>query len=94
MASPTPGLASQTSPTPGVSIPALAENLSGGYITNPITANGNLYVDPVGPASTTPNGTTMEVPPGQTFYAIPGSTSQVSVSSLIANHPFVSVQWV
>lgn len=94
MATPTAGLASATPGTPGQPINALAANLTGGYILNPSTAPGLLYVDPTGPASTTANGTTLALPPGQPFYVIPGSTLPVSVASTFPTHQFVSVQWV
>jgi hypothetical protein len=93
MATPTGGLASQTPATPDSPIFALDINLAGGYINNPLNSGADLYVDPVTDASTSGNGTTMALVPGQTFYAIPSSTLQVSVASRIANHVFVSVQW-
>lgn len=92
-ATPQPGLASQTPATPGEPIDALGVNLSGGFISNPPNAPGYLYVDPTGPASTTANGTTLALPPGQPFYAIPGSTLPVSVASTFSNHQFTAVQW-
>jgi hypothetical protein len=94
MATPTAGLANQTSSQPGQPINALAASLSGGYILNPASAPGYLYIDPTGPASITANGTTLALPPGQPFYAIPGSTLPVSVTSTFPNHQFVAVQWV
>lgn len=93
MSIPTAGLAFITSATPGTPVNALDANIEGGYILNPIDAPGNLYIDPTGPASTTANGTTSALPPGQPFYAISGSTVPVSVASQVANHQFVSVQW-
>jgi hypothetical protein len=94
MATPTAGLTGQTPIIPGNPVNALAANLSGGYILNPATAPGLLYIDPTGPASISANGTTLALPPGQPFYAIPGSTLPVSVASTFPNHQFVSVQWV
>jgi hypothetical protein len=94
MATPTAGLASQTSSQPGQPVNALAANLSGGYILNPATAPGVLMVDPTTAASISANGTTLALAPGQPFYAIPGSTLPVSVASTFPNHKFVSVQWV
>jgi hypothetical protein len=91
---PTPGLASSTPAIPGQPINALAINLTGGYISNPINAPAPLYVDPTGPASTTVNGTSMALAPGSTYYAIPVSTLPVSVASNVPNHNFVSVQWI
>lgn len=93
MATPTAGLAWQTPDTPGEPVNALGPNLSGGFISNPPNAPGPLYVDPTGPASTTANGTTLALPPGQPFYAIPSSTLPVSVASDFSNHMFTAVQW-
>jgi hypothetical protein len=90
---PVSGLASSTPATPGQPVNALDIALVGGYIFNPIDAPGPLYVDPVGPASTTANGTTMALPPGQPFYAITDSTMYVSVASNFSSHAFVAVQW-
>jgi hypothetical protein len=94
MALPTAGLASQTPATPGEPIDVLPAGLMGGYITNPEFATGPLYVDPVTDASTTGNGTTLALPPGQTFFAIANSTLPVSVASDEANHSFIAVQWI
>ena len=91
---PTPGLASQTPVIPGQSIAALDINLTGGYVFNPADAPAPLYVDPTGLAQTSANGTSMALPPGSTYYAIPGSTVQVFVASTVASHNFVSVQWI
>jgi hypothetical protein len=92
MTTPTAGLNSQTG-APGIPVAALDINQIGGYVHNPVSASTVLYVDPTGPASTTANGTTMALNPGQTFYAIPESTLQVSVAATDANHQFVAVQW-
>jgi hypothetical protein len=94
MTIPTAGLAFVCSATPGTPVNGLGTNLTGGYILNPISAPGTLYVDPTGPASTSANGTTSGLSPGQSFYAIAGSTVPVSVASSFANHQFVSVQWI
>jgi hypothetical protein len=93
MTIPTAGLAFICPATPGTPINALGTNLIGGYILNPITAPGVLYVDPTGPASTSANGTSSGLAPGQPYYAIAGSTVPVSVASAFANHQFISVQW-
>jgi hypothetical protein len=94
MATPTAGLANMTPGTPGQSIPALAANLSGGYIHNPSNSLNVLYVDPTGPALPAGNGTTMILAPGQTFYAIAESTIQVFIAGSVPNQPFTAVQWV
>ena len=73
----------------------------GGWIINPASAIDQgisrpdiLYVDPTGPASVSPNGTSMALAPGTPYYAIPGSTLPLSVASNIPNHAFISVQWI
>lgn len=91
---PTPGLAHITPAIPNSAVNALSANLTGGYIYNPSNAPSGLYVDPVGPASVTANGTSMAIPPGATYYAIPGSTLPVSVASTVPSHQFVAVEWI
>jgi hypothetical protein len=91
---PTQGTANVTPVIPGNPVNALAAGLSGGYIFNPVTAPGLLYVDPTGPASVTFNGTTLALQPGSAYYAIPGSTLPVSCASGSPNHQFVAVQWI
>jgi cellulase/cellobiase CelA1 len=93
MTIPTAGLAYVCSATPGQPVNALDANLAGGYVENPLTAPGVLYVDPTGPASVTANGTTSAISPGQSFYAISYSSVVVSVASNYPNHQFISVQW-
>lgn len=93
MTIPTVGLAFVCSTTPGQAVNALDANLAGGYVENPLTAPGNLYVDPTGPASTSANGTTSAIAPGQSFNAIPYSQVPVSVASNFPSHQFISVQW-
>jgi hypothetical protein len=94
MTIPTAGLAYICPLTPGTPINALGTNLTGGYVMNPVSAPGVLYVDPTGPASTTANGTTSALSAGQSFYAIAGSSVPVSVASTFASHQFISVQWI
>jgi hypothetical protein len=93
MSIPTAGLAYITPTVPGQPVNALDASLSGGYILNPSDAPGPLYIDPTGPAAVQANGTTSALQPGQTFFAIEGSTLPVSVASLFASHQFVCVQW-
>ena len=67
MSTPVAGLASITPAIPGTPVDAIAPYQAGGYITNPITAPGRLYVSPVGPAATAANGSTTALEPGQTY---------------------------
>jgi hypothetical protein len=94
MATPVRGPNYSTPATPGVAVNALNSNLTGGYVINPVDAPGVLYVDPVGPASTLANGTTLALQPGQAFFAIQTSTLPVSVASQIPSHNFISVEWL
>lgn len=66
---------------------------NGGIITNPANASESLWVDPINAAGTAApgtNGTTFEVPPGQSFSCFPGNTSVNAVSS---NHTFTCIKW-
>jgi D-lyxose ketol-isomerase len=101
MATPVQGLAVITSPTPGQPVDAIAANQSGGYVVNPLDAIDQgvdppepLYVSQVGPATTTANGTTLALQPGQSFVIVPGATTPVSVASKAPSHKFTAVQWV
>lgn len=91
---PSPGLTS-TITTGGTAQNAVAAGVNGGYITNPasntdqgIGTAENLYVNPVGAATTAANGTTIALGPGQTFELIAGSTLPVSVNALSSGHRF------
>jgi hypothetical protein len=103
MATPVPGLASQTPSTAGQPIAAIDTNQGGGYITNPSdpvdqgqVAGANpavLFINNSTAASTIANGTTLALQPGQTYNIIPNATSQVSVASKIPSHKFTAVSW-
>ena len=101
MATPTVGLATQTSTTPGTSVPAIDVNMAGGYIVNPLSAADQglataepLYVNQVTAATTSANGTTIALQPGQSYTIIPNTITQVSVASASASHKFTSVCWL
>jgi|SRR6516162_5589773 hypothetical protein len=100
MTTPTAGPASVTSTTPGVAVTAIAPNMSGGYIVNPLLAVDQgiataepLYINQVGAATLQANGTTVALQPGQSYTVIPQTTTPVTVSSASASHKFTSVQW-
>jgi hypothetical protein len=100
MSTPTAGLVSQTPATPGLPVNAIAANMSGGYIVNPLTAADQgigtaevLYVNQVGPCDTVANGTTIALQPGQSYTVIPATTTPVSVASLTPAHKFTAVMW-
>jgi hypothetical protein len=93
MTIPTVGLAWTTGRAAGIPVNALDAGLTGGYIVNPASSTADLMIDPTGSASLAANGTTLALPPGQTYFAIPNSTLPVSVVSSVPDHIFVSVQW-
>lgn len=81
--------------TGAVAVTALpgGTNPSGGFITNPIAAPGNLFVDIVNTAGTLESATCVELVPGQSF-ALPGPIlTGVSVNSSSAGHVFTGVYW-
>jgi hypothetical protein len=101
MSTPTAGSATQTSPTPGIAVNAIAPNQTGGYIVNPLAAADQgianaevLYVNQVGAATLNANVTTIALQPGQSYTVIPQTTTPVSVAAASPNHKFTAVQWV
>jgi len=100
MAVPAAGTNTQTPTTPGTAIQAIPANQAGGYIVNPLSAtdqglaaNEVLYVDQVGNAKTTANGTTIALQPGQSYTVVPFTVTVVSVASASASHKFTAVCW-
>jgi hypothetical protein len=100
MATPVAGLVSQTPVTAGTAVDAIPANQAGGYVVNPLSAADQglataepLYVDPTGAATTTANGTTVALQPGQSFAVIPNATTTLSVASASASHKFTAVCW-
>ena len=100
MSTPTAGLATQTPSTAGQPIDAVAANVSGGFIINPLdpadqglVVGEQLFINQVGPAALSANNTTISLQPGQSYSVIPGTTTTVSVASVQANHKFTCVQW-
>jgi hypothetical protein len=100
MATPVAGTNTQTSITPGTSVIAIPVNQAGGYVVNPLSAtdqglaaNEVLYVDQVGPAKLTANGTTIALQPGQSYTVVPNTITPVTVASNSASHKFTAVCW-
>ena len=89
---PIAGLASQVV-TGGVAVTAVGPNPNGGFITNPSTAAGPIYVNPVGVAVNAANGTNFAIWPGATWNIIPGQTTPTSVNAPDSAHPFSVVSW-
>ena len=77
--------------TGGTAVQAAPGNINGGFITNPATAVGNLFVDPGTAATTTASGTTFGLAPGQTWTMIPGQTTPTTVNSADNGHNFTVV---
>jgi len=89
---PIPGNASEVV-TAGTAVTAVGANPNGGFITNPPGASGYLFVDPVGVAGTSAEGTTFGIAPGQSWNIIPGQTTPTTVNALDSNHVFSVVSW-
>jgi len=96
---PIPGVNSQVL-TGGSSVLAISAGPNGGLITNPYTASDQglsvaevLYVNPIGFSSTTANGTTFALLPGQTWTIIPGQTTPTYVNAPTSGHKFSVVSW-
>jgi|SRR5581483_10534510 len=99
---PVPTLTSQVT-TGGTAVAVVSANPNGGIIQNPIDAadqaigGGNiepLYVDPTGaPATTTGNGTTFRIEPGQIWNVIAGQTTSTSMNAPTSGHKIAGVQW-
>ncbi len=85
--------------TPVAAVLAVPAGINGGYITNPLTTADQgvtaepLYVNIVANATTSGNGTTVALQPGQTFSLIPGQTTAASVNAATSGHKFTCVFW-
>ena len=86
--------------TGGTAVTSVTGPVRGCYITNPTSATDqniataeNLYVNPVTTATTPGNGTTLTLVPGQSFFCIPGQTTNVSVVAATSSHAFTVVKW-
>ena len=100
MSTPVSGPNTQTPGTPGTTVVAIDQNMSGGYIVNPLSAADQglttaevLFVNQVTLAATVANGTTIALQPGQSYTVIPNTTTPVTVASLSPNHKFTAVEW-
>lgn len=86
--------------TGGVAVTAISIGPNGGVITNPLLATDQgivtaevLYVNPVTAATTTANGTTFALQPGQSWTVIPGQSTNTSVNAATSGHEFSVVSW-
>lgn len=98
---PIAGLVSQVA-VGGTAVTAVGPNPNGGYIVNPfsvtdqgtgLSASEPLYINPVTTATTSGNGTTVALQPGQTWFIIPGQTTPTSVNAASSNHNFTVVSY-
>jgi hypothetical protein len=83
----------------GIVVNALGANIAVGIITNPanaadqgIVAAESLFVDPYGNAGLSATGTTFELKPGQSWFAIPYQTTITTVNAVTTGHKFSAVQ--
>lgn len=86
--------------TSGTAVIAIGPLPNGGVITNPadpadqgLAAAEILYVDPVGDAGLSANGTTFALYPGQSWTVIPGQDTPTTVNAVSAGHKFSVVSW-
>ena len=86
--------------TGGTAVIALAGPANGCYIVNPLTtpdagigSTEPLYVNPATTATTTGNGTNTAIAPGQVWFCVPYSATNVSVNAATSGHKFVVVRW-
>lgn len=79
--------------TGGTAVVVARPPIMGCYIVNPVTATEPLFVDPVGTPGLVATGTTVALAAGQSWNAIPGATTPVSVNAATAGHQFVCVRW-
>jgi len=84
----------------GTSQTVFAANPNGGVITNPsdpadqgVDPPEVLYVNPVGPAATSANGTTFALYPGQSWTVIPEQSTTTQVNALTTGHKYSAVSW-
>lgn len=87
--------------TGGAAVTFVTGPVKGCYITNPLTLTDQniataepLYVNPVTTATTSSlNGSSVALAPGQTFYCPAGQTTNISADALTSSHNAVVVVW-
>lgn len=84
----------------GVAELVFAANPLGGVITNPSAPADQdladaevLYVNPVGDAALSANGTTFALYPGQSWEVIPEQTTTTTVNAASSGHKYSAVSW-
>ena len=91
---PVAGLASSVA-SGGTPVTVAPGGINGGFIANPANASDqglgsaeDLFVSPVGAASTTGNGSTFRIVPGASWQMITGQTTPTSVNAVSSGHAF------
>ena len=87
--------------TGGSAVIVFAANPNGGLIQNPLKNTDQnistaevLYVDPTGnPPTTSNNGTTFALQPGETWAVIPNQSTNTQVNAVTSGHKFAGVSW-
>lgn len=86
--------------TGGTAVTVVSGPMNGCYIVNPLSATDQgiaaaeaVYINPVGTATTTGNGSNTAVQPGQTYNCIPASLGPVSANAATSGHKLVVVRW-
>lgn len=87
--------------TGGTAVTFVTGPVKGCYITNPLTLTDEnigaaepLYVNPVTTATTSSlNGSSVALAPGQSFYCPAGQTTNISANALTSSHNAVVVVW-
>lgn len=96
---PTAGTSS-TVVTGGTQVTAVTGPVNGCYVQNPLSSTNqgiataeDLFLNPVTVATTTGNGTTADIAPGQSFNCPPGMTTNLSAVAVTSGHKFTLVIW-
>jgi hypothetical protein len=87
--------------TGGTAVTFVTGPVKGCYITNPLTLTDQniaaaepLYVNPITTATTSSlNGSSVALAPGQTYYCPAGQSTNVSANALTSSHNAVVVAW-
>ena len=84
----------------GTAALVFAANPNGGVITNPsdpadqgVNPAEVLYVNPVGNAGLSANGTTFALYPGQSWTVIPEQSTTTTVNAATSGHKYSAVSW-
>lgn len=75
--------------TGGIAVTAIAANLArkGFYVTNPSSATESLWIN-FTTAAVVGSTSSLEIPPGATYYGNPVTTEAISANAATSAHPF------